>query len=252
MTDAEKPFIVSLRPVRKYENKDFQACFDIINVPLTEITEPQDIERRVSEIVALEPDSIVLTSSVSSEILLKYAKKDFLKGLKNIFCVGTATETPLSSYRTVIPPEGRRNVNGLTDLILSKKAVIAKTAVFRSSEGDPRLVERIMKAGIDAVEFISYSISKKDPAALGKYLESDSFRGFIATSPMEAQILSEYLARYQKFQQLKYLIFAIGEPTKKVIENSGFVVSKPFGDSDFDRLINEIRREFCSNSGEWI
>lgn len=246
---SERPFILSVRPESKFEDVPSDLCFDVINTPLTEIIVSKDLDEVIADLIDFNPDSIVLTSSIGSKILLEKTGREFLEKARFIFCIGSHTESVVKGKNTIVPNVGKRNVSGLLELILNRKDKTGKLAVFRSSEGNPFLMKGLLNSGLCAREFISYGVSEKGPEGFSEHIENEKFRGIVLTSPMEARIFSKIVA---SGPELKGEIFAIGEPTRNALETSGLHVSEPYGDSDFSDLMKKISEKYCKSSGEWI
>ncbi len=253
MTREGIPFILSLRPEEKFAGPHVRGCFGVVNVPLTKIEPAPDIVNTVSALNEYKPDSIVLTSAVGSELLLRYANVGFIRELRHIFCIGKATARPLRSYNTEVPGGLERNTSGLASLILSRPGGVSKVAVFRSREGNPELIENLRNAGLEVREFIAYTTVELDSVELGRLIRSPDCRGIAITSPMEARLLASYL-RNNGLKGLigERLFFSIGEPTRLELEKLGIKVSAPAGLSDFTNLLDGIEKKYCSDSGEWI
>ena len=67
--EIDRPFIIATRPEQKYKTVS-GACFDVVNIPVTEVHISSRIKEVKEELFQFNPDLIVLTSSTGSKILM--------------------------------------------------------------------------------------------------------------------------------------------------------------------------------------
>lgn len=250
----DRPFIVATRPEVKFEGTVVKSlCFDIINVPLTEVQIKEDIETTVRELEKFDPDCIVLTSSVGSEIAVRYTTPGFLRQIREIYCIGSKTAEPLIRMGlTVIIPEAKDST-GLSECIMENSTKTGKLAIFRSNRGSPELYESLSGRIDDVREYISYDLKRVPDSELLPLLNRASCKGIVVTSSLEAEALHDAIAGSTfSDPENRIKIFAIGSPTARRLKSFGYRIQDPIGNSDFSALIREIEKKFCDNSGEWI
>ncbi len=245
---SRRLFIISTRPEEKFARSVHGSCFDILNIPVTKIIRRPygEIE---SEVFPWRYDGIVLTSSAGSSIFLEMAERHALDFHGPAYCIGDKTAEPLRKVgMEVIVPE-RRETDGLLEIIMEHRKIGSMLLLFRSGKGNPALKSGLERNGFSVNEVVCYNVEPLDNPEMKKQLERRENKGIIFTSSMEVTSFFKFNSP-ESVQGKK--VFAIGNPTKKTLADHGIMVGEPTGRSDFNQLVSDIGKKFCTDSGEWI
>lgn len=237
-------FIITTRPEEKVTGETESRCFDIVNIPVTELRinstfEPVIVDR-------FRPTAAIFTSSFGAEIILNSGSLNTYEGVR-IIAIGKKTA---STLRTVFPDvlvpedESSEGVISMLEHILEPGE---RVVLFVSSRTNGFIGKYLQERGIEILtEELYYSESLPGERLRNAAGEPDCF-GIIATSSFEATVIfTEILdpGEKQKFL-LSKKVFAIGKTTSKTLDELGIPVSEPVGRSNLRKLIEEIDLKYC-------
>lgn len=241
---SDRRFIISTRPAEKFGYLELDCCFDIRNVPLTEINEMEFRESDLEGIRAFDPDIVVFTSERGADIFFSRINKGLDKKERKFYGVGPATCARVESegYNCISPE--KRNSRGLGELLVSREAD-SRILLFRSGQANAVLDELLSSSGTRFMNVTAYYVVKLCNSNKEIFLEDSCF-GVVFTSSMEAESFAELMgAGIEPFRSSGKRVFSIGDFTTATLKKLSLTVSEPEGNSDFRTLMENICSQYC-------
>ena len=245
--EIDRPFIIATRPEQKYKTVS-GACFDVVNIPVTEVHISNRIKEVKEELFQFNPDLIVLTSSTGSKILMSLG----ISGNFKFICIGEKTASPLidSGLDVNIPQE--KNSYGLADYIGRYVNKENRIALCRSEQHDNYIDAFLTKNGYVFKNFTLYSLAAIPFDNIINYIERKNCVGILFTSSLEAKVVIEFLLNKHKIDVLNHKkVFSIGKMTSNTLKKYRIKAETMASESNFEELLMEITKKYC-HSGEWI
>ena len=242
-----RPFIITTRPDKKYTSVSGD-CFEVVNIPVTEVHISSRVEEVKEELIQFNPDVIVLTSFTGSKILMSLG----ISGNFKFICIGEKTALPLidSGLDVQIPEE--KNSYGLADYIERCVNKSDKIALCRSEQHDNYIDTFLTKNGYVFKNFTLYSLTAIPFDSIINYIEMRNCMGILFTSSLEAKVVNEFLLKKHKSDVLNHKkVFSIGKMTSNTLKKYKIKTETMESESNFEELLKEITKKYCS-SGEWI
>lgn len=243
--------VLSTRPAEKFIPDIGKYHFNLINIPLTKLIRRNMDASQIDKIKKFDPDVIILTSSYGSEIFLHDLWDNINQRDRMFIAIGASTAEPLIKVgiKTCIPEN--KSTEGIIEFLKKKIPRELKIMILRSNKGNHALNEFLKTDNREFTEFVLYDIleNMENREKLLKCLKTLEVKAILLTSSMEASIFFKILREDNFKIQNQTLIYAIGEPTKKTIINSGYTGNILTGNSSFKKILDDMNR---NNSGEWI
>lgn len=239
---GKKLILISTRPSVKDSGFREAGCLEIINIPVTEtITYPYSSSLK-EDIVEFQPSALVFTSSFGvMQFHLLYP--DVLETFHgSIFAIGNKTAEAIGKTGfTAMVPE-RKDSRGLASLIINNTKGTGNIALIRSRNADSILFDSLNKAGFKVRDYAIYEVSEStDARKITAAIKEPGVSGIILTSPMEASIVAKLTG-----PELRLVpIYAIGLTTRTKLNDLGFTVCGPLGESHFEDLVRKISDNLC-------
>jgi len=240
----ERKFIISTRPAGKFSEPETGCCFDLVNAPLTEISEVPFTDDQVKAIDEFDPDCVVFTSEKGAALFFSEIDPHLSGRPRNYYGIGPSTcrevmENGLScKFPEVRTSEGLAN-------FLARNERNSKLLLFRSSRANSVLDEILDREKIEFQNITAYNVSQIKSKEIMRATEPDCF-GVIFTSSMEVESFVGNLGDKVLEIAPGIKLFSIGEPTSETLKKHSLAVSEPIGNSDFDDLFEEICSLYCS------
>lgn len=243
--------VLSTRPAEKFKAEIENYNFNLINVPLTKLIRNKITSSQKIEIEKFGPDVIILTSSYGAEIFLKDLWDLFKHRDIKFIAIGDSTAEPLikEGIKTYIPQD--KTTEGIIQFIKQEIPREFRIMILRSNRGNPILNEFLEVDKREFIEFVLYDILEdiENREKLLKCLRTMDLEAILLTSSLEASIFFRII-REENFKiNEQTVIYAIGEPTKRAVLNSGYTGKILTGESSFKLILDNINK---NNSGEWI
>ncbi len=238
-------YLLTTRPASKVSTKIVKNCFELINVPVTELKSKPGFDTKI--INEFNPEIAVFTSSYGVDLYFDQYEGSFRKGVVFI-AIGNETSNSLTKkgFNSIIPDI--KNSNGVVELLDKKYARSMKVALFISSKSNGIIQEYLERTGRPHITTVLYDVVPVEGNTFLKMaLQEDCF-GIIVTSSYEARVIfgdllngneKEILCRNRK-------IFAIGNPTAEQLRKLHITVTQPVGHSDLQQLVDEIEKKYCN------
>ncbi len=203
-------------------------------------------------------DIVVLTSSMAVkstfELAMKHGQVEELsRGLRQIQIIAVGQETARTAENEWIKVDtlpGKFTADGLVDL-LSRKGMAGKQAVILGSDkGSDVLMKGLSGSGVIVQEIVVYKLTK---VKTGRPLLDMFYKGirgeidvFAFTSSMSAKSFIDEAKKHYSDEEVEDMldcavIAAIGEPTKKMLEDMGYRVDIMPAKATFEDLLAAIK-----------
>lgn len=231
-------FIVSTRPAEKFSMPE-NPCTEIVNIPLTEISEMNFKEQEIEKIVNFDPDAVAFTSQRGVEIFFSDIDPHMHRRRRRYYGVGKSTCRAVeeNGYDCVAPVN--RDSHGLGELLIQEE-IDSRVLLFRSAQANRVLDELLSDSSIDFLNIEAYRVNlvrKPDVSPL----HNEDCAAVVFTSSMEVEAFVSLLGH-----ELPGLVrsgirfFSIGSFTTLTMKKHSIPVSDPVGNSDFEQLIQDI------------
>ena len=243
--------VLSTRPAEKFVPDNGNYQFNLINIPLTKLIRRSIDAAQIDKIKKFDPDVIILTSSYGAEIFLHDLWGNINHRDRMFIAIGASTAEPLikEGIKTCIPEN--KSTEGIIEFLRNKIPGEFRIMILRSNMGNHALNEFLNADNREFTEFVLYDILEytENRDKLLKCLKTLDVKAVLLTSSMEASIFFKILREDNFKIQNQTLVYAIGEPTKKTVINSGYTGNILTGNSSFKKILDNMNR---NNSGEWI
>lgn len=241
---AVRKYLVSTRPLEKYTPLDIQCCFDLQNVPVTQIEERVFDENEVTRIRNFDPQVVAFTSERGAEIFFKSIEPLLSLSEVEFYGIGPLTCSAVIKNGHGCSSPSRRHSEGLADLLVSG-AGNKRVLLFRSGQANKALDEILRDNSVSYLATKAYDVTKKPIQDKGIFLGDDCF-GVVFTSAIEVESFASGMnEELRDFLSSGKKMFSIGKYTTERLMRKGFTVSEPVGNSDFEVLVGRICSEYC-------
>lgn len=239
-----KRYLLSTRPGEKFSTPEVECCFEILNVPVTRISERRFEDSEIRRIVDFGPEAIAFTSETGAGIFfrdlsqrLKLRNVDFY-GIGPVTCSAVRKE----GFDCISPD--RRDSEGLAHLLAGEKRD-HRVLLFRSGQANKILDETLRDRGVEYLPVKAYDVVSMPQVSSDVFLSENCF-GIVFTSALEVEsFLKAVREEIHEPSDLECRIFSIGKYTTERLIKKGFTISHPVGNSDFESLLRDICRMYC-------
>lgn len=238
-------YLITTRPTQKTVTVGKQGCFEVLNIPVTELTPNDNFD--LSELDQFDPGIAIFTSSYGVDLFFDHFHGKLQKGVI-VISIGESTSNSLKRWgiKSILPME--KTSQGVVDSLENILHKNAKIALFVSSKSNRIIQSYLEEKKIEHKVTVLYIAN---PVAGDEFrnnaLKTDCF-GIVVTSSFEARTIFDEIFNDDETALLleKRRIFSIGNTTTKELERLKIPISPPNGESDLGKLLNDIQKMYCN------
>lgn len=240
-----KRYLITTRPILKKDEQTDGKCFGILNVPVTELS-PNRGFNPVAE-REFSADYSIFTSSYGVELFFGHFSSSMGKSTVPV-AIGNRTAQSIRNrgFTPVVPDE--KTSTGVVKFLEKHLERGNRVSLFVSSKSNGIIQSYLEKNGISHMISVLYSAEiLHENSFLERALDSHTF-GVIITSSFEARAIFKGLLNKEQIKELTETkkIFSIGKTTTEELKKLGIKVDLPQGESDLEKLIMAIEKEYCN------
>ncbi len=236
-------FLVTTRPAEKVAPLDSHLCVEVVNVPLTEISEVEFPQSEIDRIRKYDPEAVVFTSKRGAEIYFSEIDPHLNRGKRAYYGVGPSTCSSVTANGHDCTMPAKRDSQGLGELVSGREAG-KRVLFFRSGQANRVLDEMLSAGNVQFINATAYNVVKIRKPETAPIMDPDCF-GVVFTSSMEVESfidaiggsLGQLVGSGMKF-------FSIGKYTTLSMGKHSIPLSEPEGNSDIEQLLKEICRKY--------
>lgn len=244
MTDER--FIATTRPAEKFRTLEQKPCLEIVNVPLTAISEKNFQDQEIENIAGFDPEVVVFTSQRGVDVYFSDIDPYLKRRQRRYYGVGQSTcRTVQENGYLCIMPE-RRDSQGLGETVIRREKG-SRVLLFRSDQAN-RILDDILSASEMAfLNVTAYNVIRIRRADISPFLD-ENCAGIVFTSSMEVEAFVSLTGdKLHNIVRSGTRFFSIGTFTTRTMEKHSIPVSEPVGNSDFEQLIQDICTRYFRN-----
>ncbi|MHB8361191.1 MAG: uroporphyrinogen-III synthase [Thermoplasmataceae archaeon] len=247
-----KKLVLSTRPIEKWVDDTNNDLFEVINVPLSTLSQVEIGDEDLRMVKEFAPNIIILTSSYGVKVFIEklWNKIPFEK--VQFLSIGNYTAKALRTIgiESIVPDS--KTSDGIINFLKINVNPNSRILLLRSNMGNKSVDNFLRSRNLRYFELKLYDIceDKSGIEAIVPLIQCSNLIGVIITSSFEATVFLDTLRREKIELRENVVIFVIGSTTYDTFRKLGYEGKIITGYSDFDALIVQIKKML--HSGEWI